>query len=70
MVKNQATRFRITACERAALERAARQRGGTISDALRAAIRAQYVDPPDPPKMIEGHAVAIDGAGAPFGIQP
>ena len=50
MTKSQATRFRITPHERAVLEQAAQHRGGTISDALRLAIRAVYmVDPPDPP---------------------
>lgn len=61
----------LTPKERAELERAAQLREGTISDALRAAIHAQYIDPPDPHKKNEGRAVRLDNSGAtPLGILP
>lgn len=63
--KNEATRIRLTPKERAALQAAADRWGSTLSDALRWAIRTTYIDPP----KNEGHAVAIDRAGAPFGVQ-
>lgn len=47
MTKNAATRIRLTPKERAALQAAADAWGSTISDALRWAIRAQYIDPTD-----------------------
>ena len=58
---SEAARFRMTREERAALEEAARLNGGTISDALRTAIRVAYMEPKT---KIEGGARVHETAGA------
>ena len=68
MNKSTATRVRLSPKERAALELAAASWGSTLSDALRWAIRAQYMGLTDPPTKNEGSAVFVQSTGAPLGV--
>ena len=68
--KNEATRVRLSAKERAALQEAADRWGGTISDALRWAIRVQYIDPPALSRNESKEAPKFhETGGASFGVQ-
>ncbi|MFN8469336.1 MAG: hypothetical protein U0X20_27515 [Caldilineaceae bacterium] len=61
MAKTEATRIRLYPHERAALEAAAKAQGATISEAMRRAIKGQYLDPPN--KNGNG-AVLVQSPGA------
>ena len=61
MTKNSYTPVRLSPHERQALERVAAAGGSTVSEALRAAIRAAYIDPPT---KNEGRADVYQTAGA------
>lgn len=63
MTRTNYTPVRLTPNERAALEAAAGARGSTISDALRAAVWAQYMTPGSKNEN-EGSTVFVQSTGA------
>ena len=69
MTKNTVARVRLTPKERAALQSAADSWGGTLSEALRWAIRAQYMNPHSPRNESKEAPKFVESAGASFGVQ-
>ena len=55
--------------EFAALSKSAQRELRPIREHARYLLRGLLTDPPDPPRMNEGHAVNLDQSGAPFCVQ-
>lgn len=66
--KSQMHNIRFTPAELATLQRIADERSCSVGAAVRAAVKAQYIEPPGAKKN-EGYANVSEAAGVPFHVQ-
>ena len=66
--KSQMHNIRFTPAELATLQRIADERSCSVGAAMRAAVKAVYIDPPGGRKS-EGHANVSQAAGVPLLVQ-